>query len=402
MSTEPQLFRVNTESRESERIEEVEFSQLGFQERQDIQEWVATNPSILGEDLLIIGKEFSGFDRTNERLDLLAVDVDGKLVVIELKRDDTGADVHWQAIKYASYLHSASPDNIIRMLADYEKVSESEAENRLLQHLDSDNLDILNNDQHIILASHRFAPEATSAVLWLNEKIPGKDLITCVQLTPYRDAKTGSLYIQASTIIPVPGVEDYVIGVGDSLSESGSTIRRARSPRQNPNKDDEITRFLRRVGELAIDDLPDELKPNRKSRWAGAWTDYRYYNVWYSRLPWSLYLAYLVYLYPGKEGDSGVARWTAKVGYWNSAKAGSANLSTSELEALVDRIGELHVYEDQELERKGTWCELTVSRRADALDGPFAKTLADTLRRFIEVVTPEVDDFEAMRNEEEA
>ena len=117
MSHEPQLFRVDPESRESKRIEEVDFRQLGFQERRDIQEWVAANPGILGEDLLIIGKEFSGFDRTNERLDLLAVDSDGRLVVIELKRDDTGANAHWQAIKYASYLRRATAEQIVGMLA---------------------------------------------------------------------------------------------------------------------------------------------------------------------------------------------------------------------------------------------------------------------------------------------
>ena len=401
MSTEPQLFRINPESREPKRIEEVEFSQLGFQERQHIQEWVAANPGILGEDLLIIGKEFSGFDRTNERLDLLAVDADGKLVVIELKRDDTGADVHWQAIKYASYLHRASPDDIIHMLGDHEKVSESEAENRLLQHLSSENLDILNNDQRIILASHRFAPEVTSAVLWLNEKIPSKDLITCVQLTPYRDAKTDSLYIQTSTIIPVPGVEDYVIGVGDSPNKSGPTIRRTRSPKQDKNQNDEVTRFLRGVRELAIDGLSDELKPDRKSRWAGGWPEFRYYHVWYSRMPWNWNLFYLVHLYPREEGDLGVAGWTAEVGfgYWN--KSGHANLSTSELADLSNRVAERRVYDDQKVinDKDGG---VTVSRYADALDESFTKTLADTLRRFIEVVTPEVDDFEAMRNEEEA
>ena len=95
MSAEPQLFRINPENRESEKIAEVEFASLGFQERRDIQEWIAANPGILSEDLLIIGKEFSGFDKTDERLDLLALDADGKLVVIELKRDDTGADAHW-------------------------------------------------------------------------------------------------------------------------------------------------------------------------------------------------------------------------------------------------------------------------------------------------------------------
>ena len=42
MSGEPQLFRVNPESRESDRIEEVDFGRLGFQERRDIQEWVAS------------------------------------------------------------------------------------------------------------------------------------------------------------------------------------------------------------------------------------------------------------------------------------------------------------------------------------------------------------------------
>ena len=106
MSSEPQLFRINPENRQSDRIQEVDFARLGLRERQDIQEWVAANPGILGDDLLIIGKEFSGFDRTNERLDLLAVDSNGRLVIVELKRDDTGADAHWQAIKYASYLHT--------------------------------------------------------------------------------------------------------------------------------------------------------------------------------------------------------------------------------------------------------------------------------------------------------
>ena len=127
MSGEPQLFRVNPESRESQRVEEVEFSQLGLQERRDIQEWVAANPGILGDDLLIVGKEFSGFDRTDERLDLLAVDSDGKLVIIELKRDDSGTDAHWQAIKYASYLHRANANEIIGMMADYGKISPEDA-----------------------------------------------------------------------------------------------------------------------------------------------------------------------------------------------------------------------------------------------------------------------------------
>ena len=45
--------------------------------------------------------------------------------------------------------------------------------------------------------------------------------------------------------------------------------------------------------------------------------------------------------------------------------------------------------------------EILVTRRG-ALDDSFANTLADTLRRFIEVVTPAVNDFENEGNEEDA
>ena len=242
MSGEPQLFRVDPQSRESERIEEVDFARLGFQERRDIQEWVAANPGILGEDLLVIGKEFSGFDRTDERLDLLAVDPDGKLVVIELKRDDTGANAHWQAIKYASYLRRATAEQIVGMLAVYKNVSQEDSWEDLVKHLGSDDLNALNNAQRIILASHRFAPEVTSAALWLNDKAHGEDLITCVTLTPYRDANTGSLYLQATTIIPVPGMEDYVVGIGGNSKHTASLKRTAQR-----NRDDEITAFARKV-----------------------------------------------------------------------------------------------------------------------------------------------------------
>ncbi|MXZ03163.1 MAG: DUF91 domain-containing protein [Chloroflexi bacterium] len=191
----------------------MDFSHLGLEERRDIQEWVVANPEILGDDLLIIAKEFSDFDQTSERLDLLAIDRDGKLVIIELKRDHSGTDVHWQAIKYASYLRHATSEDILRMLATYERVSEAEAEGKLIEHVETGSLENLNDDQRIILASHRFAPEVTSAVLWLNDKAQDEHLITCVQLIPYQDGDV--LYVQTNTIIPVIGTERYSIQIGD-------------------------------------------------------------------------------------------------------------------------------------------------------------------------------------------
>ena len=391
MSADPQLFRINPDNHESEAITEVDFAQLGFQERRDIQEWVAANPGILGEDLLIIGKEFSGFDRTNERLDLLAADEDGRLVVIELKRDDTGADAHWQAIKYASYLHRVDADRIIEMLAGYVDVSKADAANKLLQHLNADDLNALNNDQRIILASHRFAPEVTSAALWLNEKVPGESLITCIQLTPYRDVHTGSLYVQANTIIPVPGIDDYVVGVGDPSGSGRDVVRGSSALAQTfaRNRNDEITRFLREVAELAVKELPGDVKPDRTSKWAGnggwAGSGRRHYHLWYRHQPWGNWdMSYFVNLYDKEEASN---TWRAEVGllYWNSS-----------IEHLENRLVTLQVYDDQQVADK----ELRVSRQGTALDDAFANALAETMSCFIETTKRQIEALADEGNEE--
>src|SRR5580658_10083240 len=106
------MFRIDRSANTITKLKEVGFSDLGFKERPHLQEWLASQPEALGEELLIIQKEFAGFDDTKERLDLLALDKTGSLVVIENKLDDSGKDVVWQCLKYASYCSTLSKTNI--------------------------------------------------------------------------------------------------------------------------------------------------------------------------------------------------------------------------------------------------------------------------------------------------
>ena len=272
------------------------------------------------------------------------------------------------------------------MLASYAEVSKADATNKLFQHLNADDLNGLNNDQRIILVSHRFAPEVTSAALWLNEKAPGDNLITCIQLTPYRDAETGSLYVQANTIIPVPGAEAYMIGVGDS-SDGGSRVVQGSSTFAQTiarNSGDDITRFLRQVADRAINGLSDNIKPDKRSRWAGGHSTWRYYHLWYSRPTWSNWgTSFRVDLWRGNETDS----WTSSsVSFRNSPNG------------LRERIRSLKLHDDQQLEEDGIVVPLgTVSLEGDSDD-----KITIILRRFIEEITPLVDDFENESNEEDA
>ena len=69
--SESRLYKVKADEKNVYAIGETDFCTHGFQERYDIQEWVAKDPSVLGEELLIIAKEFSAFDKTNERADIM-------------------------------------------------------------------------------------------------------------------------------------------------------------------------------------------------------------------------------------------------------------------------------------------------------------------------------------------
>ena len=113
------MYLINTTTNRIEALPTKYFGELGFTERKHLQEWLAYEPNALGEELLIIQKEFDGFDETRERLDLLALDKAGNLVIIENKLDDSGRDVVWQALKYASYCSSLSKLQIIEIYQQY-------------------------------------------------------------------------------------------------------------------------------------------------------------------------------------------------------------------------------------------------------------------------------------------
>jgi hypothetical protein len=215
------MFKVNREANSIEALESRSFAELGFKERHNLQEWIAKMPSCLGEELLIIQKEFAGFSDTQERLDLLAVDKQGLLVLIENKLDDTGRDVTWQALKYASYCSSLSKENIRSIFQEYlDKTQPSmDAKSALVEFLEADDYEEITlnkgSTQRIILIAANFRKEVTSTVLWL---LNFKMRIQCFRVTPWSNGADNFLNIDQ--IIPTKDVEEFMIGLASkSLDE---------------------------------------------------------------------------------------------------------------------------------------------------------------------------------------
>lgn len=204
------MFLIDVDGRKAKTLAKMSFSAMNLTERYDLQEWIVNNPGILGERLLIIQKEFAGFSDTKERLDLLALDEKGNLVVIENKLDDSGKDVVWQALKYVSYCATLTKADIRDIYQSYLGES-AQAELMLCEFYDQQDFEDLrlnpvDGDQRIILVSAFFRKEVTSTVLWLRDHNVD---ITCIKVSLYRHEE--SLYLDTEQILPIKDAGDYQI-----------------------------------------------------------------------------------------------------------------------------------------------------------------------------------------------
>ena len=107
------LFRIDIAAKQANKVAEASFAELKVLERYDLQQWILSTPELLGESLLVITTECDRFDRTSERLDVLALDEDGKLVIVELKRTAVATAADLQALRYAAYCSTWTLDDVI-------------------------------------------------------------------------------------------------------------------------------------------------------------------------------------------------------------------------------------------------------------------------------------------------
>ncbi|WP_286762962.1 MULTISPECIES: endonuclease NucS domain-containing protein [Rhodopirellula] len=102
MTVEVGLWRLG------DRPEKVRFVPIPKEEK--LEDILAADLSILDPRLLLIGRQvLTGFGKY---IDLLAMDADGKLVVIELKRDKTPREIVAQTLDYGSWIRELENDAI--------------------------------------------------------------------------------------------------------------------------------------------------------------------------------------------------------------------------------------------------------------------------------------------------
>lgn len=224
------MYKVDTPTNSLHSLQEVSFSSLGYTERYHLQEWLAKNPQALTRDnddeLLIIQKEFAGFDDTKERLDLLAIDKQRNLVIIENKLDDSGRDVVWQALKYAGYCANLRKEQILDIfqlyLDKYEPEETRPAAEVMAEFLECESLDEVqinqSRTQRVMMVAASFRKEVTNTVLWLMQF---GLRVQCFKVKPYKF--NDDVFVDIRQVIPTPEAESFMIGMAQKEAEEQST-----------------------------------------------------------------------------------------------------------------------------------------------------------------------------------
>ena len=225
------------------------FKDLKLKE-EHIEEFLRKNIEVIfgeEESLLIVGQQVN--NKEKGRSDLTAIDENGNIVLIEIKRDADDIKsrkeaFEFQAIRYAaSYAKIKSPDVLVnKIFSKYIEKHKEEFElgdltpaekgKRIINDflISNNSLKTFNQKQRIILVASSFDTQTLSAVAWL---ISNNVDISCFSIMPLKI--NNQVFLQVDRILPPSSIEDFYINIEDNkeveVGKNQTEIIRTNLPR---------------------------------------------------------------------------------------------------------------------------------------------------------------------------
>jgi alkylated DNA nucleotide flippase Atl1 len=232
----------SVEGPRAEAAQPVTLAEAGLRERADLQEWVLAHPEILGTGVMVIAFEFDRWqagatgERERDRLDVLGLDTDGRLVVAELKRDRAPETVNMQAIKYAAMTSRFTDETLVEHYVQFraragDLVTEEQAREELIAHAGDLDPEVLRTPR-IVLVAGAFPPTVTATVVWLTEM--GLD-ITMQKVQAYR-VFGDRIVVTVSQHFPIQDVEDFTVSPQRAQAQVTEQRRRATREKSTVHK----------------------------------------------------------------------------------------------------------------------------------------------------------------------
>ncbi len=211
-------------------IDSVSMSKEGRREKEDLEAWIRSDPSILGENILLIGEQVQ---TESGPVDFLGIDKEGNTLVIELKRDKLPREVLAQAIDYTSDIATYGMDRLNEICREFTK--EKNLEELLMDKFGEVDLESIsiNKNQRILIVGAGTEKSLERMIEWLSENY-GVD-INAILFTYIKTSK-GEELLARTMILP----EEVV------AERSRRHFKIPMSDRPGDYKDDELGQELRK------------------------------------------------------------------------------------------------------------------------------------------------------------
>ena len=164
MSIEVKIWRIGEE------FAPISLGGMDYEHR--LQDVIASDISMIDPGLIVIGREVA--TAFGGRIDILAVDAEGNLVVIELKRARTPRDIVAQVLDYGSCMLHMDSEVIAKTFIDYQQRFLNEANpkgiNDALQEKFNSVPDELNASHRLLIVAEELDPSTERIVHYLQDK----------------------------------------------------------------------------------------------------------------------------------------------------------------------------------------------------------------------------------------
>jgi hypothetical protein len=181
---------------------------------------VVEQPELVGEDLLVLGRQLREFEEDVDRLDVLAVDRDGELVLVELKVSTDFRVTDLQALAYAGAYASRPGIQMARTLQRtaaraHQSFTLDDAKQRITAFLELDGFEDWEPSQHvrIKLIAPGFPRRVLRTVKWLGDVYGVRIEAILARLFEATNEGDVRYHLSFERLLPLPGDEEFDLTV---------------------------------------------------------------------------------------------------------------------------------------------------------------------------------------------
>lgn len=178
-------------------VNSISQSKLDYEDR--LEKWLIEDISILSSSLAVIGSQV--ITAYGKKIDILAVNTIGEVVIIELKRDKTYREIVAQALDYATWVKDLDYDELNSIFNKYGKSDYKDLGEFFSSRFNKDSEEIDFNSDHKMLIVGSEIDDSTVRIIDYLSSEPYSVNINAVNFNYFKD-DNGNEYLAQSFVKP--------------------------------------------------------------------------------------------------------------------------------------------------------------------------------------------------------